>query len=229
VSTRRPPERPGGCARWHEDLSADLDGELAPNRRPMLAAHLASCRDCAALAEELRALHRAVRLRPAEAVPDLSGRILAVANPPRAGRGDWIRTSLLVVALTQLAFALPGLAGRLEGAAVHVGRHLGSLELAVALGLAYAAWRPVRAFGLLPMAGALALAITVTAVVDVTSGRAPLLGEAHHVLDLAGVVLLWLLAGAPRPWRRRGRAGVPGHRVVLARGAADPDALSDAS
>ena len=185
------------CDAWLEALSADLDGALAPGEQRALRAHLAGCAACTFYAEQLRLLHRAVRLRPAEPVPDLTERILAVANPPRAGHGEWIRTSLLVVALTELALAVPGLFGRTDGATVHVARHLGSLELAFALGLVYAAWRPVRAFGLLPMAGALALAFTVTGAIDVTLGRAQALGEAHHLLDVVGLVLLWMLAGAP--------------------------------
>ena len=221
-----------GCTRWAEDLSADLDGELATDRRTALGAHLDGCADCRALAAQLRALHRAVRLRPAEPVPDLSERILAVANPPRAGRGDWIRLSLVAVALTELVLAVPALAGRLGGTSVHVGRHLGSLEAAVALGLLYAAWRPVRAFGLLPLAGALACAFTVTAAADVVTGRAAAVGEAHHVLDVVGVALLWLLAGAPRPWRHGARADMSGRRRFVlprSRSHADDDALSDAS
>ena len=219
------------CARWAEDLSSDLDGELTDDRRAALAAHLDSCAGCRALAAQLRALHRAVRLRPAELVPDLSERILAVTTPPRSGRGDWIRLSLVAVALTELVLAVPALAGRLGGTSVHVGRHLGSLEAAVALGLLYAAWRPVRAFGLLPLAGALACAFTVTAAADVVSGRAGAIGEAHHLLDVAGVALLWLLAGAPRPWRHGASADAAGRRRFTLPRSRDggSDALSDAS
>jgi predicted anti-sigma-YlaC factor YlaD len=78
------------------------------------------------------------------------------------------------------------------------------MSAALAVGLVYAAWRPVRAFGLLPITGALAACMVVTAALDLAGGRAGALGEAHHVLDLAGLVLLWVLAGAPR-WRPRVR------------------------
>jgi hypothetical protein len=37
-----------------------------------------------------------------------------------------------------------------------------------------------------------------TAIVDVVRGTASGLGEAHHVLDLAGLVLLWLVAREER-------------------------------
>lgn len=218
------------CDAAAEALSADLDGELGDGERTRLEAHVAGCAACAVLRDELRLLHRAVRLRPAEAVPDLSARILAAANPPRAGHGEWIRSALLVVALTQLVLSVPDLAGRASGAPVHLARHLGSLELAFALGLVYAAWKPVRAFGLLPMAGALAASLTVTAVFDIAEGRAGAAGEAHHVLTVAGLVLLWMLSGAPRPWGRRGiSSGGAGRRFSLRRAdQADRDVWSDA-
>jgi hypothetical protein len=47
--------------------------------------------------------------------------------------------------------------------------------------------------------------MVVTAVLDLADGRAAPFGEAHHVLDISGLLLLWLLAGAPRPHGRRGR------------------------
>lgn len=219
------------CDAAAEALSADLDGELGPDERARLDAHVAGCPACAVRRDELRLLHRAVRLRPAEAVPDLSERILAAANPPRPGHGEWVRTALLIVALSQLVLAVPDLLGRASGAPVHVARHLGSLELAFALGLVYAAWKPVRAYGLLPMAGALAASITVTAVIDIAEGHAGATGEAHHVLTVAGLALLWALSGAPRPWGRRGpvHGRGSGHRFSLRRTAdADRDAWRDA-
>jgi hypothetical protein len=40
-----------------------------------------------------------------------------------------------------------------------------------------------------------------TAVLDVAGGSAGSVSEAHHVLDLAGVVCLWVVARAERPMR----------------------------
>jgi hypothetical protein len=39
--------------------------------------------------------------------------------------------------------------------------------------------------------------IGVTGIADLVSGRAGIDGEAHHVLDLAGVALLWLVTKIP--------------------------------
>ncbi len=65
------------------------------------------------------------------------------------------------------------------------------------LGYVNVAWRPVGAFGLLPVAAALAVTMGFTAVLDLAQGRAGGSGESTHLLDVAALVLLWLLAGRP--------------------------------
>lgn len=202
------------CASLRDLLSDDLDGRLDPQQRAAVNEHLAGCPACSAYRGGLVELHRRVRLRPAEPVPDLTGAILARAHPPQVGRGDWIRLALCAVAITQLIMAVPALVlGDDTGATTHVARHIGSLLVALAIGLLYAALRPVRAFGLLPIAASLAGCLLVTGVLDMASGRAAAAGEAHHVLDLAGLVLLWLLAGSPLPAvhrRRFARSAIEG-------------------
>ena len=83
----------------------------------------------------------------------------------------------------------------------------------MALGFLYTAWRPERAYGVLPIAAALALTMAVTAIFDAARGTTPIVGEAHHVLELAGFALVWMLAGLPglpRDWLFRRRAGASG-------------------
>jgi hypothetical protein len=146
-------------------------------------------------------------VQPAVAVPDQTGAIVARAHPPNPGRGDWIRTALVVVALTELVLAVPALLGHDPGASVHLSRHIGALSAALALGYLYVAWRPVRAFGLLPAAGSVAMTMGFTAALDLSQGRAGAAGESTHLLDVTALLLLWLLAGHP---------GLPGRlsRVV---------------
>lgn len=178
--------------------SAKLDGELAAIASRALAGHLDACPDCARFASAADRLQRSVRVRPAEAVPDLTAAILARSHPPRPGRGHWIRWALVVVALTQLALALPALVLADEtGASTHAARHIGATSAAFALGLLYTAWRPPRAYGVLPIAAALAAIMVVTAAVDSARRVAPLLGESAHVVELVGFFLVWLLAGSP--------------------------------
>ena len=57
---------------------------------------------------------------------------------------------------------------------------------------------------MLPVAAVLAGAVAITAVVDMATGTAPLLGETIHLPELFSVLLIWLLA-VPGP-RRAARA-----------------------
>ena len=57
------------------------------------------------------------------------------------------------------------------------------------------------------MAAALALVMAGTALLDLVDGRASTIGEAHHLLDVAGVALLWLVAREAGP--RTTRTTVP--------------------
>jgi len=203
------------CDTIREALSARLDGEAAGLDDDIIDAHLATCRACVAWSDELATLHRMVRVREAEAVPDLSATILgtprvAVHHSPPRQEISPARWALFVVALTQLVLAAPALLlGEDAGATVHVARELGSFDVALAVGLLVAAWQPARAWGLLPVIAALALVMAGTALVDVVRGTATGFGEAHHVLDLAGLALLWWVAReeqAPAGRRRSGFA-----------------------
>jgi predicted anti-sigma-YlaC factor YlaD len=212
------------CAQIRESLSARLDGELADLPDEVVDAHLVGCRMCAAWSEELATLHRMVRVREAERVPDLSaaiveafvperGRTTAAAGPGRRVHlGEQIsgaRWALFVVALTQLVLAGPALLlGEDSGATIHVAREIGSFDVALAVGLIVAAWQPARAWGLLPLAVALVLVMAGTSVLDVLDGRATAFGETHHLLDVAGVAFLWFVAreAGPRADRRTGLA-----------------------
>jgi predicted anti-sigma-YlaC factor YlaD len=203
------------CDAIREAISAGLDGEAAGLDPPAIDAHTRDCAACAAWADDATTVHRAVRVRAAEPVPDLSAAILG--HPP-AARARWrevwaepisaARWGLFAVALTQLLLAAPALVlGDDAGATVHVAREMGSFDVALGIGLLVAAWQPARAWGLLPVAAVLALVMGGTAAVDLVRGSVSSLNEAHHVLDIAGVTLLWLVAreaASPGPARRGG-------------------------
>jgi predicted anti-sigma-YlaC factor YlaD len=112
-----------------------------------------------------------------------------------------VRIALAIVAASELVLAAPGLILGDGAAAVHDARHLGSFGVAVSIGLLYVAWRPARAFGILPIVTALALTMLVSATIDVVHGRVTSFGEAHHILEFSGLVLVWMLAGRPAPRR----------------------------
>jgi predicted anti-sigma-YlaC factor YlaD len=198
------------CSHFREAVSARLDGEDPGLPVPILDGHLAGCASCRAWSGELGALHRLVRVRTAEPIPDLTAGIVDAFVPAPRRRTVWrlvpgevisnARWALFAVALTQLVLAAPALVlGEDAGATVHVARELGAFDVALAVGLLVAAWQPLRAWGLLPVAAALALVMAGTAVLDLVDGRTDTVAEAHHLLDVAGVLLLWLVAREDRP------------------------------
>ena len=73
----------------------------------------------------------------------------------------------------------------------------------LAVGFLFAAWRPLRAVGLLPFVAALAAGLVGTTIMDVMNRRAVALVETTHLLELVGALLLWLLTITPH--RRRVR------------------------
>ena len=189
------------CPDAIELISADLDGRAAPSEVRLMELHVASCDRCREHQRRALALDRSVRVRPAEPIPDLTDGILARARPPRARRLPWLRVSLAWIGLLGVAQAIPNLVlGHDAGASTHVARHVGAMTVALFVGFIYVAWRPQRAFGLLPIAVSLAVAMMAASIVDVSQGLVSAPGElGAHSIDLAGVALLWFLAGSPKP------------------------------
>ncbi len=189
------------CWIARETMSADLDGEATIEEGSALRIHLTECDLCRTYEADLIQIHRSVRVRAVESVPNMVPSVLANARPPRVGRGGWIRYSLGLVAATNLALGLPDFLLR-PVADGHDSRHLGAFTIAVSMGLLFAAIRPQRAYGLLPFAAALGFTMLIGAAVDTVQGGQSLLAERAHILDVAGLSLLWLLAGGRLPFAR---------------------------
>jgi hypothetical protein len=95
--------------------------------------------------------------------------------------------------------------GNTDGTDEHMARHLGAFGVALAIGFAFSAWKPHRAFGLLPFTAALVGTTLVSFGADILgSGRNPL-SESVHLTELIGLSLLWMISGSPgwRGWRGR--------------------------
>ncbi len=183
------------CESCRDLLSAQLDGEDPGTDSVLAYAHLEECAACQSFANGLTDLHRAIRLRTPEPVPDLTDRVLERVETPNRFHPEWARYALAAVALLHIGLAVPELIfGSEPGASVQVARELGGWDTAVAVGFLYVVWRPDRAAGLLPFALALAGATAVTATLDVTTGSTRVLHEAPHLVTLAGVVLVAVLA-----------------------------------
>lgn len=192
------------CMQIHQAISARLDGEAPGLDEPTVHAHLAGCADCRAFARESEALHRSVRLAPAPSIPDLTPGILTAigAESIRDAESDTnlaLRWILVVIALAQIAVAIPALVfGSDANLPVHTARHLGSFDVALGVGFLFAAWKPSRIPGLLPLVAALVACLLGSAFLDIASGSTRAFGETQHVLGMGGLAVVWLLSRAGR-------------------------------
>jgi predicted anti-sigma-YlaC factor YlaD len=187
-------------------ISARLDHEDPGLDEAVVYAHLGGCTECRAFAHDAEALHRSIRLTPAPPIPDLTPDILAAigAETLDADHSDTnyaLRWILVAIAVAQIAIAIPALVfGSDAGLPVHAARHIGSFDVALGVGFLYAAWKPSRIPGLLPVVAALVVCLVGSSLLDVASGNTAAWGELQHVTDFVGLAVVWLLS---RPEPRR--------------------------
>lgn len=203
----------GACPPVRRLISAAADGVTVHEEDRVVEAHLAGCAECAAYRSRVIDLARSTRVRPVGNDAEFVARVMERAQPARLGRGAWLRPALAWCGLVVAGQSLrPLLWGDIDGAATHVARHVGASTLALAVGLLYVAWRPHRAYGLLPFVAALFVTMTVSALLDVASGDRAIVSEVVHLSELVGLVLVWMIAGSPgwdrvtAPFRRGGGA-----------------------
>lgn len=190
------------CEAVREALSAELDGEDAPLRGDVVERHLESCAPCRRWLADARVFTRSVRVTLAQDVPDLTGAILAAARARaprrrRAGARAW-RTGLVVVAAAQVLLGVAHLA-RGGGDATHAVREVGAWDLALAVGFLVVAARPARAWGMVPLVAAVVATLGAGSVIDLAAGEAVPLREVTHLFEVAGLLLVWLLARRSGP------------------------------
>lgn len=198
---------PVACDQYRDAISALVDGE-EPDLDPRLVdAHLAHCPACADYRATSESVRRRMRVREvtAEDLPDRDAprRIAGLAAAAdRASSPQAARIVLFVVAVEILVLSLVDLvAADGDPDAVHGVRHLSAFTIAYGVLLLVVVARPARARTALPVAAVLAGALAITAVVDLATGRVPLLGEALHLPEIVSVILIWMLANGRRPVR----------------------------
>jgi predicted anti-sigma-YlaC factor YlaD len=183
-------------------ISAAADDEVAQPDIGRLDAHLEECAGCRAYSEQVATLARSVRVRAVDVRSDFVERTMSAAYATRLGRGAWLRPALAWCGVLVGAQAVrPLVFADFDGAPTHVARHVGASALALAIGLLYAAWRPHRAHGLLPFAGALVATTVFGTLLDTLDGDRSPLAESVHLVEIVGMLLLWLVAGSPG-WER---------------------------
>jgi predicted anti-sigma-YlaC factor YlaD len=171
-------------------VSVSLDGEAVGDEEPRLHEHLSGCAACRSFAGDAEALHRLVRVAPAEPVPDLTGVILAGAQLPEAApSGRPLRLGLVAIALVQVLLSLP----TLFGGAAHT-QHLAAFDLALAIGFLWVAARPTRALaGFLPIGTALVVFCVGLSISDALRGDGETTRAVTHSIAVLGMIGAWLL------------------------------------
>ncbi|MBO0768464.1 MAG: zf-HC2 domain-containing protein [Solirubrobacterales bacterium] len=190
------------CDQAHLAISAQLDSEPPEVDPAALEQHLADCAACRAWRERAHTLTRQARLAPARPLSEPPPELLVRLAPPPRQLVDiaQLRVGLLAVAVLQLIITVPALLlGEDREAPLHVAHELGSLELAIAVGLLGVAWRPSHASGAKYLVGAAALGLVLTATVDVLSASTSVPDEVPHLLTVAGWLLLRALADRVPP------------------------------
>jgi predicted anti-sigma-YlaC factor YlaD len=192
------------CDRWREGISAQADGEDPGLDERLIVAHLARCADCRRFRSGLTDIPRTGELRAVHAASDLPRAVSdRLAATDRAAHPLWMRAALAVAGVSIVVLGVPALTvGDAHGSSSHAARHLGAFTVAYGIGLLAVVWRPAKARAFLPVAAVVSCALAITAVFDVASGDVPFVRELRHLIEIASVGLVWLLA--PRPPGRLG-------------------------
>lgn len=199
--SREPSERTDNnqrmdCERYRYAISARLDGEEPGVEPALLQHHLSRCWACGNWEHDAAGLARAVRVSSVELIPDLTPSILvAIGREPAAPMRRAIpplRIALGILGLVKLL--LTGTALLFNELDLHVTRERSSFELALAVGFLCAAWRPARAYGMLPPVSTVTALLLLIPLLDGSIAYDSILTEPTHVSQMIGFVLIWGLA-----------------------------------
>jgi predicted anti-sigma-YlaC factor YlaD len=184
-----------------------MDYEPEPLPPHEVDRHVASCPACQAWQADSLRLRRSMLVREAPPVPDLTAAIMDAA--PLPSRERWgLRIALAVVALAQCGLALSQLLGTsshgdpmLTG---HLSNESASWNLALGIGLLWAALRTSAAAGQLPMITGFVAVLTVVSTSDLLTGHVTGSRLLTHGLIVVGLGLLFAV------YRQHRRTNEPG-------------------
>jgi predicted anti-sigma-YlaC factor YlaD len=210
------------CTPFREAVSARLDGEPLGMSARDLDEHLDACSDCVAWAADAAVVTRRARVASAPRVPDLTASVLGAlprelpgaAAAARARLADSaLRLALVAVGAAQAVLAWPALTSGVAAmsAPVHMARESGAWNLAVGAAFLAVAAGPRLAAGALPFLASFAALLVPITLADLGAGHVHVERAGTHVLVLAGVVLVSVVAWRGR--RRRTVRAFGGRRV----------------
>jgi len=180
------------CTQAIEILSADLDGEADLTEVSAATAHAARCVPCRSLRREMQMLDATLRGDPAPPSPDFAPRIVDATRRSAKVRRLVARVALFVVGLLLLADVVPQILA--TSGPAHMEHHLAVWGLTYAVALLTIALRPSLSRVVRPIATLFATSMLLIAVIDIIRGETPMLAETHHLLEVAGVALIWVIS-----------------------------------
>jgi predicted anti-sigma-YlaC factor YlaD len=181
--------------------------ESIDDGRPAVAeaeAHVETCVACRRWQEAAHQLRRAT-LRPVSGDEAVSKPMTRL--PERFTLHRWVRFGLVWAAVLLVGFNVVDMFAAGSGSAIHLERHQAAFGVALGLAFLFVAWRPDRAYGMVPFAATFTFALSISAIIDLANGASTLLRESAHLIELAGLALLWVLGAAVGPGRKRGATG----------------------
>ncbi len=200
------------CLTCREALSARIDGETEPVPADRTDEHLRTCAACQVWQVRVSEQARSLRVRAAVEVPDLSRVILENAVVPASARGSWARVALAGVSVAQLALGLAQLlgGGTTAAHAVHDGPSVAShlfnestaWNVALGIGLFWAAFRPRATSGLIPVTAGFVVLVFAYSTHDLITDSVPVSRVVGHGLLVAGLCLMIVVnrvCGEPTP------------------------------
>ncbi len=188
------------CTTARDLVSAQIDGDSGQVAE--VEAHLATCAGCSAWRENVHGMTRRLMRSATGHGPRRS----FVPRPPRGfGRYRAIRLVLAWIGVLLVAWNLPDLfAGGVDVTFIHLARHQNAFSMALGVTFLFVAWRPDRAYGMVPVAAVFAIAVA-GATIDLINGASTIERESIHLVEILGLVLVWILGISAGPGRKRRR------------------------
>ena len=163
-------------------------------------AHLAECAGCRRWQEAAHQLRRAT-MRPV--APEGPVDVAVTQLPERFALHRWVRIALAWAAVLLIVWNAVDMFAVGSGPSIHLERHQAAFDVALGLAFLFVAWRPDRAYGMVPFAATFTFALSVSAIIDLVNGASTAVRESAHLVELAGLALLWVLGAAVGPGRKR--------------------------
>ena len=186
------------CDSARAGISVVIDEGTMPS--PELQQHLDGCADCRAWQDRAHRLRRST-LR---SVSDNAHTAIELSRlPDRFRLHRWLRFALAWTGVLLIGWNLVDMFAPGSGTAIHLERHQAAFSVALGFAFLFVAWRPDRAYGMVPFAATFTLALSISALIDLANGASTLLRESLHLVELAGLGMLWVLGLAAGPRRTR--------------------------